>query len=121
MRNNIIINLREKEIEKRNKDFIKDERYVSRLEKELSVINETLSKYTSFSFNVATEDFSYDDNSCFDEKEYILENNDKFVSHLHIPLQAGSDDVLKSMNRRYDIKWFKNKVLYIIIIQQSIS
>lgn len=31
----------------------------------------------------------------------IIENNPKFVSHLHIPLQAGSDNVLKSMNRRY--------------------
>lgn len=32
----------------------------------------------------------------------IIENNPKFVSHLHIPLQAGSDNVLKSMNRRYN-------------------
>lgn len=51
----------------------------------------------------------------------ILENNDKFVSHLHIPLQAGSDDVLKSMNRRYDIKWFKNKVEEIKKIRPDIS
>lgn len=51
----------------------------------------------------------------------ILENNDKFVSHLHIPLQAGSDDVLKSMNRRYDIKWFKNKVEEIKKIRPNIS
>ena len=36
----------------------------------------------------------------------IIENNPKFVSHLHIPLQAGSDNVLKSMNRRYNREEF---------------
>ncbi len=39
----------------------------------------------------------------------ILKNNNKFVSHLHIPLQAGSDKILKLMNRRYDKKYFKEK------------
>lgn len=40
----------------------------------------------------------------------ILKNNSKFVSHLHIPLQAGSDHILKLMNRRYDREYFRNKV-----------
>ena len=40
----------------------------------------------------------------------IIKNNDKFVSHLHIPLQAGSDHILKLMNRRYDKKYFKKLV-----------
>ena len=40
----------------------------------------------------------------------ILKNNTTFVSHLHIPLQAGSDKILKLMNRRYDKKYFKEKV-----------
>ena len=40
----------------------------------------------------------------------IIKNNKKFVSHLHIPLQAGSDNILKSMNRRYDLKYFTDKV-----------
>lgn len=40
----------------------------------------------------------------------ILKNDDKFVSHLHIPLQAGSDKILKLMNRRYDLNYFRDKV-----------
>lgn len=40
----------------------------------------------------------------------IIENNTKFVSHLHIPLQAGSDHILKLMNRRYDVKYFLDMV-----------
>ena len=40
----------------------------------------------------------------------VLKNNKKFVSHLHIPLQAGSNHVLKLMNRRYDRDWFLDKV-----------
>lgn len=40
----------------------------------------------------------------------IIKNNNKFISHLHIPLQAGSDHILKLMNRRYDKKYFKKLV-----------
>lgn len=40
----------------------------------------------------------------------IIKNNNKFVSHLHIPLQAGSDHILKLMNRRYTKKDFKDLV-----------
>lgn len=40
----------------------------------------------------------------------IIKNNNKFVSHLHIPLQSGSDHILKLMNRRYDKKYFKKLV-----------
>lgn len=51
----------------------------------------------------------------------VLKNNDKFVSHLHIPLQAGSDHVLKLMNRRYDKEYFINKVNEIRSIRPNIS
>lgn len=40
----------------------------------------------------------------------VLKNNNKFVSHLHIPLQAGSNHILKLMNRRYDKDYFIKKV-----------
>lgn len=40
----------------------------------------------------------------------IIKNDKKFVSHLHIPLQAGCDKTLKAMNRRYDLEYFTKKV-----------
>ena len=40
----------------------------------------------------------------------IIKDNKKFVSHLHIPLQSGCDKILKSMNRRYDLNYFTDKV-----------
>ena len=45
-----------------------------------------------------------------EEMMKIIKSNKKFVSHLHIPLQAGSNKILRSMNRRYDLDYFTNKV-----------
>ena len=51
----------------------------------------------------------------------IIKNNDSFVSHLHIPLQAGCDKTLKAMNRRYDTKYFENKVKEIRELRPGIA
>ena len=51
----------------------------------------------------------------------IVKNNNKFVSHLHIPLQAGCDKTLKAMNRRYDLEYFTNKVKEIRSYRKDIS
>ncbi len=51
----------------------------------------------------------------------MLKNNSKFCDHLHIPLQAGSDEVLKKMNRKYDLKYFFNKIDEIRSIRPNIS
>lgn len=37
----------------------------------------------------------------------------KFLPHFHIPLQAGSDTILKEMGRRYDTETFEKKIEYI--------
>ena len=39
-----------------------------------------------------------------------MKNNPKVCKHLHLPVQSGSDKVLKSMNRTYSIAWYKDSV-----------
>ena len=50
-----------------------------------------------------------------------LKNNKLLVDHLHIPLQSGCDKTLKEMNRKYDIKYFKEKINKIRSIRPDIS
>lgn len=40
----------------------------------------------------------------------LISTNDKIAKHLHIPIQSGSDKILKSMNRRYNKEEFINKI-----------
>ena len=37
-------------------------------------------------------------------------NSKRFVPHFHIPLQSGSDKLLKSMRRRYDTELYKSRI-----------
>lgn len=56
-----------------------------------------------------------------DEEFFELLKNPKICNHLHIPLQSGSDKVLKLMNRKYDTKMFLNKIKRIRAIRPDIS
>ena len=51
----------------------------------------------------------------------LFEKEDKIVPHLHIPLQSGSDDILKSMNRKYDKSFFINKINEIKALKENVS
>lgn len=50
-----------------------------------------------------------------------LKTNYKICNHLHIPLQSGSDLVLEKMNRKYDTKYFLDKINKIRQIRPDIS
>lgn len=51
----------------------------------------------------------------------VLKNNSVLVDHVHIPLQSGSDRILKLMNRKYDMNYFFNKIDTIRNIRPEIS
>ena len=51
----------------------------------------------------------------------ILKNSSVIVDHLHIPIQSGSNEILKLMNRKYDLDFFKEKINEIRSIRPNIS
>ena len=51
----------------------------------------------------------------------VLRSSKVLVDHLHIPLQAGSDEILKKMNRKYDLSYFFHKIEEIRAIRPDIS
>ncbi len=54
---------------------------------------------------------SIEPNLLTDEIIKFVAKSQKFVSHFHIPLQSGSDEVLARMKRRYNTKKFADRVL----------
>ena len=56
-----------------------------------------------------------------DEVLEVLKTSPIIVDHLHIPLQAGSDEILKAMNRKYDLAYFFEKIKKIREIRPNIS
>ena len=51
----------------------------------------------------------------------VLKNEKVIVNHMHIPLQSGSDTILKSMNRKYLTDFYMNKIKQIRNIRPDIS
>ncbi len=45
-----------------------------------------------------------------DEVIEVLNQSDKMCRHLHVPLQAGDDDVLKRMRRKYTVEEYAEKI-----------
>lgn len=53
---------------------------------------------------------SIEESEIDDELIYLINNKDNLAKHFHIPLQSGSDTVLKRMNRKYNKEQFLNKL-----------
>jgi threonylcarbamoyladenosine tRNA methylthiotransferase MtaB len=45
-----------------------------------------------------------------DEVIELIASSGKFMPHFHIPLQSGSDRILKLMKRKYDIELFESRI-----------
>ena len=60
-------------------------------------------------------------NEITDEFLELLKTNKVLAEHLHLPLQAGSNHILKLMNRHYTREEFINRVLQIKKIKPDIS
>lgn len=60
-------------------------------------------------------------NELTDEVLDIIKNSPVVVNHLHIPIQAASDNVLKAMNRKYDLKTYMNRIKTIKTIKEDMS
>ena len=56
---------------------------------------------------------SIEPNLLSDEIIHFVANSNKFVPHFHIPLQSGSNDILRLMSRRYKRELYIERVNYI--------
>ena len=53
---------------------------------------------------------SIEPNLLSDEIINFIANSKKILPHLHIPLQSGSNNILKQMRRRYDVELYASKI-----------
>ena len=53
---------------------------------------------------------SIEESEIDDELIFLINERDNLANHFHIPLQSGSDSVLKRMNRKYNKEQFLNKI-----------
>ena len=60
-------------------------------------------------------------NEVDDEFINLMKESKVIANHLHLPLQCGSDPVLKAMNRRYDLAFFTERVKKIREARPDIS
>ena len=57
---------------------------------------------------------SIEPNLISDEVINLVKNSKKFMPHFHIPMQSGSDLILRKMKRRYQTKLYRSKIEKIV-------
>lgn len=45
-----------------------------------------------------------------DDVLYVMKRHDNICRHIHLPVQSGSDTVLKAMNRKYTRQWYLDRI-----------
>ncbi len=56
---------------------------------------------------------SIEPNLCSNEIIDLVSKSKRFVPHFHMPLQSGSDEILKMMKRRYNSSLYQDRVAFI--------
>jgi len=51
----------------------------------------------------------------------LIKSSKVVARHFHVPLQSGSDKILRNMNRKYDLVYFKNRIKEIRELDKDIS
>ncbi|MDR1522381.1 MAG: MiaB/RimO family radical SAM methylthiotransferase [Endomicrobium sp.] len=83
-----------------------------------NLLNKIVQIPIDFRIRISSIELNEIDNKLID----LIQNNpDKLCQHLHIPLQSGSDEILKRMNRKYLTKDFEEKIEYITNILPNLA
>lgn len=69
-----------------------------------------LKKLLSINKNFRFRLSSIDPEFLTNEIIYLIRDNNKICPHIHLPLQSGSDKILKKMNRRYTVSQYLEKI-----------
>tara|TARA_B100000989_G_scaffold24416_1_gene15811 strand:+ start:148 stop:1476 length:1329 start_codon:yes stop_codon:yes gene_type:complete len=71
---------------------------------------ELIKKLDSLDLDLRFRISSIEPNLLSDEIINFISTSKKFVHHFHIPLQSGSDSILRLMRRRYDTKLYRTRI-----------
>jgi threonylcarbamoyladenosine tRNA methylthiotransferase MtaB len=67
----------------------------------------------TFDMGIRVRISSIEPNLLNDDIIEVVSKSDVFVPHFHIPLQSGSDEILKKMRRKYNSEYYKELILKI--------
>ena len=123
----IIPYARGRETSGRHEDIIKQARILSKSSKELVLVGIHTGRYFDGEYHLydllkelcEIEELetirlsSIEVSEINDDIIDLMATNNKLAHHLHIPIQSGSDEILKSMHRPYTIKEYKDRITFI--------